>query len=125
MNFKRLTLTLALLLIGSLAVFAQDELTAKGAPDAGTELKEINSDSWSFYVDDESKVYYIDFESISVTLNDISVTDAAGNVVYKEELYSLPVNTIYELDYSSFQPGTYKIELRAYSGVIRKSITVR
>ncbi|MCB0644197.1 MAG: hypothetical protein KDC44_21285, partial [Phaeodactylibacter sp.] len=125
MNFKRLTLTLALVLIGSLAAFAQqDEFTAKGVPDAGSELKEISTDNQSFFIDDESSVYYIDFESINVTLNTIVVKNASGSVVFQENLYNLPVNTIYELDYSTYKPGTYQIELRAYSGVIRKSITV-
>jgi len=91
----------------------------------GATRRSINSDNWSFFVDNESKIYYIDFESINVNLNDIVVKDQSGNIVYKEELWNLPVNTIYELDYTTFKPGNYDIELRAYTGVIRKTITVK
>jgi len=43
----------------------------------------------------------------------------------KEELSSLPVNTIYELDYSQFEPGDYEIELRSYTGVMTKTVAVK
>ncbi|MCB0517643.1 MAG: hypothetical protein H6577_22270 [Lewinellaceae bacterium] len=83
-----------------------------------------NAENWTFYLDSESQVYYIDFETISVNLNDILVKDNSGTVVKRDELWNLPVNTIYELDLKDLKPGKYEIELRTYTGVIRKDLTV-
>ncbi len=84
----------------------------------------ISPDEWTFYLDKENKVYYIDFESISVNLNDIRVYDEAGELVKSDKLWDLPVNTIYELSIGDLKPGNYKIELRSYTGVIEKEISL-
>ncbi|MEZ4953447.1 MAG: hypothetical protein R2825_07715 [Saprospiraceae bacterium] len=88
------------------------------------ELPSIDGDEWTFYLDSESKVYYIDFETISVNLSDVKVKNEAGDIVMKDELWDLPVNTIYELDFTKFKPGTYQIELRSYTGMITKELTI-
>jgi Domain of unknown function (DUF3244) len=82
----------------------------------------IGHEDWTFYLDQESKMYYIDFEAISVNLSDIKVIDEQGEVVISDKLWDLPVNTIYELDFNKLQPGNYKIELRSYTGVISKDV---
>jgi hypothetical protein len=82
----------------------------------------ISPDEWTFYLDNENKVYYIDFESINVNLNDIRVFDDAGELVKSDKLWDLPVNTIYELSIGDLKPGNYKIELRSYTGIIEKEI---
>ena len=82
----------------------------------------LGSDEWTFYLDKENKVYYIDFESISVNLSDIKVYNQAGELVKSDKLWDLPVNTIYELSIEDLKPGNYKIELRSYTGVIEKEI---
>ncbi len=79
----------------------------------------------AFYADQENnKTYFIDFENLHVNLSNIIVKDVLGGVVFKDEVSSLPVNTIYELDLSRMAPGTYDIELRSYTGVIRKTVTL-
>ena len=55
----------------------------------------IGTDEWTFYLDKENKVYYIDFESISVNLSDIKVFNQNGELVISDKLWDLPVNTIY------------------------------
>ncbi len=84
----------------------------------------IGNEDWTFYHDSDSKVYYIDFESISVNLSDLKVIDEEGGVVMADKLWDLPVNTIYELDLKGLKPGNYKIELRSYTGVIEKEVSV-
>lgn len=84
----------------------------------------IGHEDWTFYLDKESKVYYIDFESISVNLSDLKVLDEHGEVVMTDNLWDLPVNTIYELDMKGLNPGKYKIELRSYTGIIEKEVSV-
>lgn len=85
---------------------------------------EVNED-WSFYSDDENKLYYIDFENLSANLSDIVVKDSNGTVIFKDDVFDLPVNTIYELDMSTYKAGTYEIELRSFTNVMRKSFTLK
>ena len=53
------------------------------------------------------------------------VRDENGEVVLKDKLHDLPVNTIYEIDTTDYSSGKYQIELRSYTGVIRKEIEVK
>lgn len=99
-------------------------LESKDSPSIGSGHLTLGNEDWTFYLDKESKVYYIDFESISVNLSDIKVVDEHGAVVMADKLWDLPVNTIYELDLKSLTPGNYKIELRSYTGVIEKELSV-
>jgi len=78
----------------------------------------------SIFSDDENQTYFIDFEKINVNLSEIAVTNKRGEVIFKDEVYDLPVNSIYELDTSEFGSGDYVVELRTYTGVIKKDISV-
>ena len=89
-----------------------------------SELPSVDGDNWTFYLDSDSKVYYIDFETISVNLSDVKVLNETGVVVKKDDLWNLPVNTIYELDFTDMKPGKYKVELRSYTGMITKEVTI-
>ena len=88
------------------------------------DLPSLEGDEWTFYLDSESNVYYIDFETISVNLSDIKVKDENGDTVLKDDLWDLPVNTIYELDFKDLKPGKYQVELRSYTGMITKEVTI-
>ena len=85
----------------------------------------LASDDWTIYADAENHLYYIDFEKLRVNLNTIVLQDEQGKVVLKDEVFDLPVNTIYELDFSSLPIGRYQLELRSFSGVIRETIDFR
>jgi hypothetical protein len=84
----------------------------------------ISDSDWTFYLDEDNKTYYIDFETISVNLSDIRVYDEKGQLVKEDELWNLPVNTIYELNLSDIGPGNYKVELRTYTGKITKEVVI-
>ena len=88
------------------------------------EVTSFSNSDWTFYLDAESKTYYIDFETISVNLNDVKVYNEKGEVVKEDKLWDLPVNTIYELDLGDVEPGNYKVELRTYTGKITKEVTI-
>ena len=122
---NRLFLLLGLLMFtisGELAA----QMTAKSplAPSSpgATEL-EIND--WSIYADQESSTYFIDFEQLAVNVNKISVKNTSGQVLWQEDVFDLPVNSIYELDFSNFSAGHYVIELEAFTGIIRKVVIHR
>jgi Domain of unknown function (DUF3244) len=125
----QLKFPLTFLIIACFAItngFAQSSasLEGKDSPSIGSGHLTLGNEDWTFYLDKESKVYYIDFESISVNLSDIKVVDEQGAVVISDKLWDLPVNTIYELDLKGLNPGNYKIELRSYTGVIEKEVSV-
>ena len=102
-------------------LFAQTSASTTDTPSVIT----ISVTEDTFFEDESNQVIYIDFETVQVNLSDLKVKNANGEIVMKEELSSLPVNTIYELDYSQFEPGDYEIELRSYTGVMTKTVAVK
>lgn len=123
---RKLTFLIAFLFLGSLVGFAQPSSfeNASASIASGAGLLELNDDSWAIYADEENQIYYIDFENLSVNLSNISVRRKNGEVVLREDVFELPVNTIYEIDFSQFGAGQYDIELRSFTGVIRRSVTI-
>ncbi|MFK7932351.1 MAG: hypothetical protein AB8G22_02505 [Saprospiraceae bacterium] len=120
--------TIFCFLLASNITFAQstasaDEFTSKGVSNyLPTEIKDNNE---AFFVDADNETYFIDFESLSVNLSELVVKDEAGSVVFKDDVFDLPVNTIYEIDYSEYIAGDYEVELRSFTGVMRKKISVK
>ena len=118
-------LSISFLFLASLVSVAQSSsYEASTGPSSGSGLLELNNENWAFYADEENKVYYIDFESLSINLSDISVRSKDGEVIFREDVFELPVNTIYEIDFNQFGPGQYDIELRSFTGVIRRSVSI-
>lgn len=124
---KRLLLAVAFVFVSSVSyqLFAQSSSSINTNPlISTTSVLNMNSTDWSFFVDDENHIYYIDFEKINVNLNDIKVMNEEKEVVLEDQLYDLPVNTIYELDLSGFPSGVYEVELRSFTGMTKKQITI-
>jgi len=112
--------------LGCNMVFAQAtaEIAPKNAfPSASTEL-ESNEDDWSFFLDEENKLCFIDFETLKVNLSDVIVKNQDGEVLFKDEVFDLPVNTIYEIDFTEIGTGEFDIELRSFTGTMRRSVTI-
>lgn len=97
-----------------------DQFTA-----ASESLLHIENDEWSLFADEENQLYYVDFATLSVNLNDIIVTRQDGEVVLRDDLFNLPVDTIYEIDFSQYGEGSYTIELRSFTDVIRREIVIK
>jgi len=121
----RLLFTALLMLACQFAMMAQtnvpdgpmmvDQLTAKGIP----------AENLSFFADEEEGVFYIDFESISLNLNEVVIKDKKGATVFMQKVNNLPVDTIYELDYSQFNSGQYIVELHSYTEVLQSTFSVK
>lgn len=112
------------LFLGSLAGIAQSSSFETATASTNPGLLELNNDSWAIYADEENNVYYIDFENLSVNLSNIQVRRQDGEVVLRDDVFELPVNTIYEIDFNQFGSGNYDIELRSFTGVIRHSVSI-
>ena len=128
MQLRKLIFTVVLFMVAfmvveaqtSMATVASDRVTVSDEED----LPELKGENWTFYHDKEHKVYYIDFETINVNLNELRIKNSKGEIVFRDELWNLPVNTIYELDFSKFSPGRYEVELRTFTGYIKKDVLV-
>jgi Domain of unknown function (DUF3244) len=80
---------------------------------------------WSFYTDRDNRILFIDFEKITCNLTGIVVKDKDNKVIFKDDaLWQLPVNTIYEVDFSKFATGDYNVELKSFATVIKKSVSI-
>jgi hypothetical protein len=62
----------------------------------------------------ENHSYFIDLGKISFLLKDLKLVDAKGNVVFSDELSSIPVDAIYEMSTDELAPGKYKLFLDAF-----------
>jgi hypothetical protein len=128
---KKLCILLALFATGSLsslvAQTASLQETALPGPaeiTAKNSLLNMDTESWSLYADEENNLYYVDFATLSVNLNDIVVTRDNGEVVLRDQVFDLPVDTIYEIDFNQYGEGTYTIELRSFTDVISRKVTI-
>ena len=120
-----LIFTLFFLTLFTFSLSAQSSASANNDSVLDLEMVHLNnSENWSFYIDEENKLYFIDFEKLSFNLSDIIVKNEAGEVIIKEDVLDLPVNTIFELDFSSHPAGSYDVELRSFTGMMRKSLVI-
>lgn len=123
MRILLLTITF---LITSITAFSQ--FTAKGAAAPSTEdfsIVSLDNEDWSFYADEDNRTYYVDFEKINVNLSDVIIKNASGNIVFKDNVLELPVNAIYEIDFADLGVGDYVVELRSFTRIIQKDISIR
>ncbi len=104
--------------------------SAKTAKEVATLLTQpkttsTTTEDWTIFHDEENNFYYIDFETFKVNISDIVIKDEANKVVFEEDVFDLPVNTIYELDMNNFKAGKYRIELRTFTNIIAKQIELK
>ncbi len=89
-------------------------------------IQNSEKNDWMIYSDAENHVVYIDFEKINTNLSVVAVKNAAGLVVFKDEnLWQLPVNTIYEIDCKKFPKGDYTLELKSFTTSCSRTIHVK
>lgn len=84
-----------------------------------------SNESEVFFFDNESEICFIDFANFNVNINSISLKDAYGQEIFSEEVWDLPVNTIYELSTRDYKSGTYHLILSTYKGNMSKDIEIR
>ena len=124
---KKLFSAAAILVAFSIITPLNAQLLSITSPN-GNDSSKLNASvkDWSFYTDNENQVLYIDFEKIDVNLSSVSVKDADNKLVFKDEnLWLLPVNTIYEVDFSNKPKGQYTVELRTFTATLKKVITIK
>jgi len=106
-------------------LLAQNTTASLTDLEENTELTEFNADDWTFYSDENNRVFYVDFENVQVNLSDVVVKNEEGEIMLKDHVLDLPVDTIYEIDLNNYQAGKYSIELRSFTGFIKKEVNVK
>ncbi len=123
---KLFTFTLLIFLLSASTTFAQ---TAAVSHDdnllANISKSEIKDATWSLYTDDENDLLYIDFETIDVNLSTVIVKSKDDKVLIEEDVMDLPVNTIYEIDFSAFGPGKYTVEMQSFIGTVTREVEIK
>ncbi len=130
-NLIALYTLLLIFLISPAILFSQSSLTTVSnateiIANKGKELALTNpdDDQWTYFLNAEKKSYFIDFESISVNLTEILIKNKVGDTIYRDDVFDLPVDTIYEIDLSGFSPGNYTIEVKSFIQSTTKSFTL-
>lgn len=70
-----------------------------------------------FFVDPESQILFIDFQSVKDKVVRIEIKQN-DQLVFDREVRHLLSQTIYELPACLFAPGTYKVEIKTARGFI-------
>ncbi len=92
---------------------------------AGESLEALENSTRSVYTDQENKICFIDFQNLNINLNEIIVRDKSGKVVMEDKVFDLPVDTIYEIHLDQLKGGEYSVELKSFTKIITKGITVK
>jgi len=122
MSFRNLTITMLFAFV-SVFAFAQSEIASSDA-DAMPVISKAETAN-IFSTDPDSKICFIDFMKIDGYAKQLTVKNAAGEVVMDEPVWELPENTLYELDYNEYKEGNYTVEIQTYSTAIKQQIKVK
>ena len=126
MPCMRNLIALFILTFSSNLLFAQASAdNSRGFTAKGIILAEVDDLDWSIYNDEENSIYYIDFEKINFNLSEVVILNEENQIVFQEEVFDLPVNTIYEVDFKPFGSGKFKIELRSFTKFIKKDVLIK
>jgi hypothetical protein len=123
LKYLLLTSLASLLTVGLFAALPASEITTTGSDDVALTVKdEITTEDEFIFIDSDEKVCYIDFEKITINLKEVSLINQSGQVVFSEDVSDVPVDTIFEIDYSTFAGGKYIVEMKSYITSIHKRV---
>ena len=78
--------------------------------------------SWTLFEDQIEKSFYIDFDSFNLNLKEVLIKNIQGDIIYRNKVYDLPVDAIFELNFSNYPSGYYTIEVHSFISVFSKSL---
>ncbi len=107
------TIACFLLLTGSLLSGKAQSIGLEANNDVPLEFAEKSS--FSLYADQDPRIFYIDFETISAKIETVVIEDREGTRVWEANVFDLPGNAIYELTLHHLAPGQYNIKLKMFN----------
>lgn len=104
-----------------------NSLASTDAIDWANFEKELTKKNWSFHTNKQSKLLYIDFETLGGKMSRLVVKSAQEQIIMEDNhLFDLPVNTIYEVNLENLERGSYFVELYTYDHeIIKKEISIQ
>lgn len=102
-----------------------EQFTVKGGTQVSIQLDQTDDlTEMVFFIDNDNKLLFIDFEALGENLEEIKVVNDAA-VVYTEDVTNLPMNTIYEVDLKNYQKGVeHEILLKTDFGILTKRFII-
>ena len=123
MNFK--TLSVVAICLFCFSVSSQAQPSVSDATQELVSIENASNNPEAFFMDYDEKVYFIDFERFNVNINRISLVDKVGKELFSQEVWDLPVNTIYELDLKKYKFGQYTIKVETFKGLVYQEFELR
>lgn len=87
--------------------------------------KNSNPDDSAFYKDDEGKLVFVDFGKLQYNLKEIVLLNEHNQIMMNDKVDDIPVDAIYEIDFSKLKSGIYSLELRSYTSVIKQDLMLK
>jgi hypothetical protein len=78
---------------------------------------------WVFYADASRLV--LDFGALGSHAAELQILDSQGIVVFDDKVAALPSNSLYDLDLTTFQKGSYQIAVQTYKNTVSKAVEVK
>lgn len=75
-------------------------------------------------IDEDSRMYFIDFENYLYNIKDIVITNVTGEVVFSKDTRKLPVDSIVDFDFNHLPKGYYTVSIDSYIGKARYVINI-
>ena len=123
---KPVAIVFLLIFIGAFQVNGQTSVSKNfdGLASVNENLLELNSKDWIFYSGEDDNIMFIDFEKINANLKAVTIRNQEKEVVFEDELWSLPVDSIYELDLSKYPKGFYQVKIKTFTDSVVKNVKV-
>ena len=123
---KPVAIVLSMFLFGAFQANGQTSVSKNfdGLASVNENLLELNSKDWIFYSGDDDNIMFIDFEKINANLKEVIIRNQEKEVVFEDELWSLPVDSIYELDLSKYPKGFYQVKIKTFTDSVVKNVKV-
>lgn len=123
---KPVAIVLLMFLFGAFQANGQTSVSKNfdGLASVNENLLELNSKDWIFYSGEDDNVMFIDFEKINANLKEVIIRNEKKEVVFEDELWSLPVDSIYELDLSKYPKGFYQVKIKTFTDSVIKNVKV-
>ncbi|MCB9311311.1 MAG: hypothetical protein H6568_00975 [Lewinellaceae bacterium] len=122
-------LILSGVLFSGLSLSAQSLASAADHPEfqqqasSTVNVQEFLDPQDAFFMDIAGRICFIDFQSLKLNLRSVQLVDNKGNVILHDQVDHLPVNSIYEVNFSDRPSGKYQIVLEGYTETITRSFS--
>lgn len=109
------------------AIKYADEFTSENGGGSSFSIQLENKDDLTttvFFTDKENQLLFIDFEALGEDISKISIING-DETVLDEDVSTLPINTIYEIDLKDYENGKqYKMLIHTSFGILTQTFKI-